>query len=202
MSQYDIEHGTMTSYAKLARAAYDTEKYSKDFEAQGYVLDKELTDGDRSVFHNPQSKKAVVSFRGTRTSNLLDLAADLKIARGSQGESIRFKRSTAQTKRVVAKYGKENVSLTGHSLGGSQAIHVGEKLGLQSHAYNPGIGPKTGIRGVISRLFRSKKKENINIYHTGIKDPISALAPMMNSNVKHVGPRFHKDPHSIANFIF
>lgn len=186
----------------MARAAYDTEKYSKDFESQGYVLDKELSDPDRSVFHNPQSKKAVVSFRGTRPTNLRDLAADLKIARGTQADSIRFKKSKTQTQKAVAKYGKENVTLTGHSLGGSQAIHVGEKLGLQAHAYNPGIGAKTGIRGVVSKLFRSKKKENINIYHTGIKDPISALAPMLNNNVRHVGPRFHKDPHSIANFIF
>jgi putative lipase involved disintegration of autophagic bodies len=193
----------MASYARLARAAYNTESYSGDFKDQGYEIDHELSDKDRVTFYHAGSKKAVVSFRGTKVTNARDLIADYSILRGTQGGSARFKASTAHTRKVLQKYGKENVSLTGHSLGGSQAIHVGESLGLQAHAFNPGVGVKTGIRGMVRKIFRGKSAApNTHIYHTGMKDPISTLSGMMPGNVKHVGPRFHKDPHSIMNFIF
>lgn len=187
----------------MARAAYNTGKYSEDYDRQGYVVDKELSDVHRTVFFNPQNKRAVVSYRGTKVSDVRDLAADLAIVRGSEGSTPRFKQSLKLAEKAIKKYGKENVTLTGHSLGGSQAIYVGHKTGLTAHAFNPGVGPKTGIKEVFARFFRSKSKgKNVNIYHTGKKDLISVLSPLMRGNVRAIAPKLHKNAHGIDNFIF
>lgn len=187
----------------MARAAYNTEKYSEDYSKQGFEIDHGLSDSHRVVFFNPGTKKAVVSFRGTKLTDFGDLYTDYKVLKGEEGNSKRFMNSTYLTRTVVHKYGKENVSLTGHSLGGTQAVKIGQELGLQSHAFNPGIGPKTGIVQALGKLTKKKNAhKNVTIYHTGLRDPISALSPLMQGRVKHVGPRFHSNAHGIDNFIF
>ena len=165
-------------------------------------MDQDLSDKDRFTFYHPATKKAVVSFRGTNVTNIGDLAADVAIAKGQQNHAIRFKNSKKLTEKAIQKYGKENVSLTGHSLGGSQAIMVAQQLGLTAHAYNPGVGPKTALTQAISKLFSKNTKGSVNIYHTGMKDPISALSPALRGNVRRIAPRFSKNPHSVDNFIF
>jgi hypothetical protein len=192
----------MANYARLARAAYNTGKYSEDYDKQGYIIDTQLSDKDRTVFFHPGSKRAVVSFRGTKLNNFSDLLTDVAIARGREGTTSRFMDSLKTAEKVARKYGKDNVSLTGHSLGGSQAIVVGQKLGLHTHAFNPGVGPLTGFKQTLGKVFKKSKHSNVNVYHTGAKDIISVLSPMMRANVKRLAPRFHKDAHSIDNFIF
>lgn len=186
----------------MARAAYNTEKYLEDYDKQGYVIDQELSDGDRTTFYHPASKRAVVSFRGTKLSNFADLATDLAIVKGTQNTSGRFKRSNKTVEKVIGKYGKDNVTLTGHSLGGSQAITAGQRYGLVSHAFNPGVGPQTAVKQALGKLFSKKKGSSVNIYHTGTKDWISALSPFVKGNVRRVAPKILKNPHSVDNFIF
>lgn len=164
-------------------------------------MDPELSDRDRTVFYHPGSKRAVVSFRGTKLTNVGDLATDYAIVRGVEGHTARFKNSLKATEKAAKKYGKDNLTLTGHSLGGSQAIAVGQKLGVTTHAFNPGVGPLTGLRQMVGKLFRGKSN-HVNVYHTGTKDIVSALSPMMRANVRRVAPRFSKDAHTIDNFIF
>lgn len=187
----------------MARAAYNPDKYSGDYSGQGYEVDRDLSDRHRMVFYNPSSKKAVISFRGTKLNDVGDLYTDFKILKGEEANSTRFRNSSNLTRMVMRKYGKENVSLTGHSLGGTQAVEIGQKYGLQSVSFNPGVGPKTGIKQALGKLLKKKSAyKNITVYHTGIRDPISALSPLLQGRIKHIGPRFHKDAHSIDNFIF
>ena len=174
----------------------------------GYTIDTDLSDKHRTTFHHAGSKKTIVSFRGTKLNDPTDLMADYAIFKGKEASSARFVHSRKFAEAAVKKYGKENVSLTGHSLGGTQAITVGHQLGLHAHAFNPGVGLKTAIKQGASKLLSKltgKKRGNgasVHVYHTGIKDPISALSPLMRGNVKHIPVRFSKDAHSINNFIF
>lgn len=202
MSQSVAEHGLMASYARLARAAYNREKYSGDYEGQGYIIDNDLSDNYRTTFYHPQSKKAVVSFRGTKLTNLMDIATDIAIARGSENKTARFMNSMRLSKAAIEKYGKDNVALTGHSLGGTQAIKIGQKTGIPAYAFNPGIGPKTGVVQALTKLLTKHRNTNVNIFHTGTKDFVSILAPLMNGNVRRVAPRFQNNAHGIDNFIF
>ena len=60
--------------------------------------------------------------------------------------SGRFKGAEKAYRNTAKKYGKENVQVTGHSLGGSQAVHVGMKYGVQGTAFEPGSGVAGAFR--------------------------------------------------------
>jgi predicted esterase YcpF (UPF0227 family) len=141
------------------------------------------------VFYHPETQKAVVAFRGTNPKNLKDLGTDALIALGMGHFGSRFKNAKDATDQTIAKYGKGNVSLTGHSLGGSQALFVNSKTGLETHAFNPGVSPleKSPIKAVydkvVSALFKKKTTSNAHIYTTN-HDPVSAAAPYIHASSK------------------
>ena len=55
-------------------------------------------------------------------------------------EHKRFNEALHVAKRAKGKYA--DLEVTGHSLGGTQALHVYETLGLRARVYNPGSTPK------------------------------------------------------------
>lgn len=124
--------------ATLSEAAY------QGFTPEGFVKDSKLSSIDRAVFFNPENKKAVIAYRGTElgksSTRWRDIGADLAIAFGAQGANNRFKNAERVARAAINKYGYENVLLTGHSLGGSQAMYVSKKTGLPAEVYNPGVG--------------------------------------------------------------
>jgi len=60
--------------------------------------------------------------------------------------SGRFRGAEKAYRNTAKKYGKENVQVTGHSLGGSQAVHVGRKYGVEGTAFEPGSGVAGAFR--------------------------------------------------------
>lgn len=124
--------------AIFAKAAYD---YTAGVPVSNFDLDKDLSNDDMSVWYNPVEKRAVVSYRGTRPTNAFDLAADFAIAKNAQKYHPRFHRAAKLARKAVNKYGKDNVRLTGHSLGGSLALYANESLGddaVETSVFNPG----------------------------------------------------------------
>lgn len=118
------------NYADFAKSAYH------DVAPTGYQVDSELSGPDRRIYHQ-DGKNVVVAFRGTNLNNTRDIGANAAMGFHVQGFTNRFKNSLDVTKRAVKKYGLENVSVTGHSMGGSQAVYVANKLNLGGAAYNP-----------------------------------------------------------------
>ena len=194
-------------YAILANSAYKPADDDRH-EAHGYVLDPELSNRNRKLFYHPETGKAVMSFRGTNPKNIKDLTTDAMIALGMSHWTDRFRNARKATQAAVAKYGKENVVVTGHSLGGSQALYVNAKERVEAHAFNPGVSPlekspfKAAFGFVMSKLFKSRQtKPNATIYTTGT-DPISAAAPYVHegSRIRRVKAT-HANTHSIKNFL-
>lgn len=101
---------------------------------QGFKADHELSGENYQVSLDSQGTPHV-AFRGT--SKVKDIFPDIDIALGQRTHQ-RFGEAVDLTKRVEEKYGKQAV-LTGHSLGGTVAQHVSEKLGgRQGKVFNPG----------------------------------------------------------------
>jgi len=123
-------------HANLSELAYksqdDAERESSKL---GYKVDRSLSNPNATTFVNDRGE-AIISYRGTRPTNADDLAADLHIAAGSR-KHRRFDEAEDLARRVKSKYG-DKVQATGHSLGGTQALHVNKKLGLNAHVFNPG----------------------------------------------------------------
>lgn len=200
------------TYAQFSNAAYapDNEKLVP----KGYARDTSLSDKDRSVYHNASTKHTVVAFRGTDVRNKGDLLADAAIATGHHALTKRFRDSTNRTRAAVKKYGKENVEVTGHSLGGTQAMHVSSALNLPGHAFNPGASydqtikdirkkPIKGIKKVLGAVIPSLKrkfKSKANVYLVK-GDPISGGHMLTNENKVVVKKKARKSAHSLENFL-
>jgi hypothetical protein len=89
------------------------------------------------------------------------------------------------------------VSLTGHSLGGTQALHVNRSLDVPTDVYNPGLG-----LGDVRDSLKNKSIKNKATIHTTGYDPISMLSPLISKSktVFKLGKKL-MNPHSLKNFF-
>jgi hypothetical protein len=195
-------------YARLSEIVYRPLQAQETEAAMlGYAIDPDFTDANRTTFVDPSSGKAIIAFRGTQLTNLRDLAADAFIAAGAPSISPRFRTSYKLAKRVIDKYGPDNTVVTGHSLGGAQALVLNRKLGIESHAFNPGAGLTQQQRGIMeSAMCRlspgskmCKNARNSTIYSTSV-DPLSAFALYGPDSQVHVQPK-QPNVHAIKNFF-
>ena len=137
------------------------------------IRNRSTSKGKDRVYKHKQHKKAYVVYAGTQDSK--DAATDLALATGKEDFTPRFKNAKKLGKQVKMKYGDDNVTAIGHSLGGALA----EKSGLSNIiTYNRGIG----LNGLGKTVQRGTH------YRTG-KDPISLLS------------RTQKYTHSSKNII-
>lgn len=183
------EEGDVLLDAKLADAAY-TQKPDVD----GWTRDTSLSNENRSVY--TKDGKAKVAFAGTNFAKrrwIDDVGSDLLVGLGLQDYSSRMKNAKKTTDAAIQKYGKDNVSLTGHSLGGSQAAYVSRARGLNASGFNAAWSP-------VDLLRKRTYSKFSNMTATG--DPISALGRGL-SRMKQVKVKAKSsNAHGLsANFI-
>jgi hypothetical protein len=176
-------------YEVLAKAAYGHGLQGKA--VQGYEIIPELTTDDRVAYRNINSNHVVISFRGTdpggfkmigpfyKSRAFRDVTTDIMMGLELENYNSRFQKAERTTELGIQKYGKENVTVVGHSLGGSQALHVSEKYGVEAYAYNPFVGPQH-IR---------KRYPKATVVHN-LTDPVSFASPFLHA--KKVNIRYDK----------
>lgn len=103
-----------------------------------------------------------------------------------------MKNAKKTTDQAIQKYGKDNVSLTGHSLGGSQAGYVSRKTGLKSRGFNAAWSPID--------LLRKRTYSNFT-NHTSNGDPISALGRNVGRMNQVKVKSKSVNTHGLVNFI-
>ena len=194
-------------YALLSKASYGGQ------EVPGFTIDRDLSNVNRTTYVDDDTGKAIIAFRGTdlvnKSNKWKDLGTDALVALGMQELGSRFQNAEKATQAVVDKYGKDKVTLTGHSLGGSQGLYVAQKTGLPAQVFNPGVSPLTIKRSgkqiladTVASFFKPKVKSNIVSYTTGI-DPISGLSLFLEGQKNVVVPmkKGVKSPHALQNFL-
>mmetsp|Transcript_55781 Transcript_55781/g.81525 ORF Transcript_55781/g.81525 Transcript_55781/m.81525 type:complete len:233 (+) Transcript_55781:631-1329(+) len=163
-------------FAKLA--------YKKDKE-RGMVLDNpdykynpQYSTREHAVFSNPTSNKTVIAYRGTDFADKRrwhkDVVSDTLIMFGGRGLDPRHKRGVRAYDRVKAAFPDHDVSVTGHSLGGSIAHHVAKNrnsVSKDSTAFSRGTGPAELL----------ERKSNKILDMTNRADPISFFARAQNT---------------------
>lgn len=200
-------------YADLSAGAYKGDDFyeaQKIAEKHGYALDDELSDNDRHVYYDRYGK-AVVAFRGTKLTNPSDLLTDIAIWGGFAPASNRYRQSNKTVQRAIDKYGKDNITLTGHSLGGHQGVYFGNKYKLKTVVYNPAVMGSDVRQSKADSYYMPNdwmlKKNNtdpdhrkhIQIHTTGV-DPIAFLSTKTAGyDVRHTAPT-HINVHSLDNF--
>ena len=100
--------------------------YPNVVQIDDYYLDRELSNRYVQVYYNPKTKKAVVCHR--QTTSISDWAVDVGLALGIKAKK-RFGISEKTQAKAERKYGPENVTTIGYSLGGLLA----EEYGKNSH---------------------------------------------------------------------
>lgn len=147
---YSMDHAWMSkaAYGDGEALAYLQEQgYAKDTSLAFSGLGHFLLDGPSALWSQPNSTtfvkdgKAVISYRGTDPLDTADLAADAAIALGWNHMSGRFWEADRTYQAAVKKYGAQNVQVTGHSLGGAEALYVARKYGASGTVFNPGESP-------------------------------------------------------------
>lgn len=201
-----------------SKAAYGDSRAEGLLQQQGYHKDNDLSNEHYATFARAKDWQgsgaghAIVAYRGTDLSKHLvgDLVADLGIIAGYSSDLSRFKRATETAKAAADKYGKDNVTLTGHSLGGSQALDASFNSSLPTVVFNPGVGKELVVKSVKAGAssilpFGSKLPEQ-DVYAVPY-DIVPALAPLLraSSRVRYVKQTQRLgEPlgaHALANFL-
>ena len=157
----------------------------------GYEKDHELSQKKDLVYVHRDTKKAYVVHRGTNPMDPADLATDAALGLGIQNYTPRFRKAKRLTKKVQGKYGKENTTALGHSLGGAVASESGA---LTRITYNRGVG--------LGHVGRKTKKGQVDYRTSG--DAVSALSKFTRyekgseKHIVHSRQRKHKE--SIASY--
>jgi hypothetical protein len=190
------------AFSKISYEAPETQKqYALDL---GYERDDNLSGKNYSVFHNKDTKNTVLAFRGTQ--DVADLPVDGLTLLNLGSHSGRYKNAHKVAKKVIAKYGTEGTSLTGHSLGGAVALDINRKTGLTTTAFNPlssinglgtGLTEKVYCKTVGKGSTRCKNAQNSTVIKT-LGDPVASRYQGAD-RIKTVAPK-KANIHSLDNF--
>ena len=175
-----------------------------------WSIDKDLSD-TRSLVLN-DGTNTILAFRGTDFKDAkADLSADFNILLGANRDNMdanllqpsRFQHAEDKFSAVEQKYGKDNLMLTGHSLGGSIADYLGRKNSVDAVVFNAGESPVGGVAGLTDSI----PKQQTRFYTTG-NDLISRsnllyteradirIVPMKEENKSSLF-----GSHSLTNFL-
>ena len=138
LTQAQINKARMVKASRIA--------YTDDFEAAQTYLDEQSIPYD--IDTTLSSKEGLVlvgddgvtiAYRGTEIRNPTDLSADAMIAVGVEESHPEFRTSDEQFKLVQETYGPPN-ELVGYSLGGTKAMTLGNKHGIDTTTFNAFTG--------------------------------------------------------------
>ena len=207
---YTEETVAQHKYARLSMAAYhhhDQTTVSEIFGHMdelctgcgcgcgGYVLDPELSTAEASVFHSKRSGETVIAYRGTAT--LADIRTDGFVLHGRENTTDRYRAAERTYDATVEKYGRGNLTLTGHSLGGGLALHVAELHDLPSYTFNPAVSPRQVAQ---SHLRTHRRNTHTQVVYRTVLDPVSIGAELTGNDPKRQLVRVanHESAHAHA----
>ena len=102
-----------------------------------YDIDTALSSKESLVLIGDDGVK--IAYRGTKIQNLGDVSTDAMIAAGVEEHHPQFRGAEEQLRLVSEKYGVPN-ELVGYSFGGTKAMTLGDKLGIDTTTFNPFLG--------------------------------------------------------------
>lgn len=153
---------SVKDFQKLLKESYNPKKENLN----DWEIDSSLSGQRAKVFQNKKTGEVAVVHRGTK--GIHDWGNDLKYALGQDiSKSKRVKHAQDIQRKAEEKYGKENVSTLGHSLGSK----IGREVGKDSKeiiSLNGAYAPQD--------LFKPMSDKEFNV-RTSL-DPVSALLPL------------------------
>ena len=167
--------------AVLSMASYEYFRNNQDKELTDQVIESygikdlkidDVYSDDFSIVATRPDGRAVISYRGT--DSWLDLLPDLGVFMGAHSPFVpamnRFHHAFEKHENLPYKIDY----VTGHSLGGTQAMNTARRTGTKAIVFNPGSTPwaESLHAGVCSSSSACEDEGKSRIFTTGV-DPIS-----------------------------
>ena len=108
----------------------------------GFNVDISLSTKDNLVLHNEITGETHVTYRGTTDKMSSQFFEDWKVngeIAGGSTHTTRVQEAEIQFEQVVSKYGKNNLTVSGHSQGGHISYEMGVRNDVRGFHYNPAI---------------------------------------------------------------
>ena len=147
----NVKHFVNASYEKKAPT-----------DINGYQLDKDLSNGQAKVYHNPHTKHTIVANRGTQ-GTLQDWANNVAYTMGLYDRTGRWKNAERTQDEAIKKYGKVDANV-GHSQSGV----ITRKLNA--------LGKTGEVINVNPASLGEKQKGNETVIRSSL-DPVSIFQP-------------------------
>jgi len=132
----DRNKPTITDFLKNSYSKTKQEKIGN------YQYDKDLSTDNQQVYYNHSNNQLVYSVTGTH--NIQDIGTDVALAMGNLKKTKRYKEADEGLKRAKEKYGVDNATVIGHSLGSAVGSGIASgKDKIYSYAKGSTIGQGT-----------------------------------------------------------
>ena len=178
-------------YGALAESAYThyngkdpTETLKGHFldELDDFVVDENLSTIDNLVLHNPITKETHIAYRGTQ--KLSDWKTNLQAMTSVEKHSPLVRSAIMTAEAVADKYGTDNMTVSGHSMGGMRSLEVTQHFGdkgihIKGYHFDPGtsvrqmVKPNVGLQqifrthfdtpSIVAKMAQIKPAKNLKI---------------------------------------
>lgn len=205
-SGYPDSPSVRRKFAKLSQISYkmgrEREKLINDFNKTNdydFEIIKTYSDRDRMVVHDKPCNKVIMVFRGTDIKNQTmnrnrDMLANVYIALGFTNISARFREVESVLKKVITKYGKDAIILTGHSMGGKIAYELSKRYRIPSISFNQFSTPLNKSANDLGVHFNTNRFRHF--------DPLSVSSSVLDRQKEiKVDIKANTSAHTIENFI-
>ena len=172
------------------------------------------------VVRNRATNQVTLAMPGTDITNernrrKRDLLTDGLVTFGVHQLGNRFQSADREVQSLIREYGKDNITIAGHSLSGQISSDLSLKHGVESYSFNRGGSHLTNRSNIFNylnpRMRRNKKKNNVFFSRPSLKkgfDPLSILTtsdPLAKTTFVKQGELLPSEksvlnPHSIGHF--
>lgn len=195
-------------YAKIANISYILPKrrqeYIKD-NLPNLVYDMVDSDEHQAVLLDNSKKIVYISVRGTELGlgykrAFEDLIQDSLVSLRLTLNSRRFNHIEKVLLRIMKKYPRYKIVLSGHSLGSSISSELSKKYNIESHNFSTGSGRRS-LMDFDPREKQKYDKNKIHYYHTPEFDLLSSSSKILPGKHYYIPKKPGLSSHSLNNFI-